>query len=179
MTPASAPARWAGIAPVTKIPGLAIRGMRKSFGPTLVLVTAVATLLTGWVSYAREATATDVVALVSLLWIGGRIAQSALSSEPFLRPEMYGCCRYRTRPSGPVNICDDEPAAGREWVPAFYEAVGAPTPAGSSSDARRPWARGADNHHARTHLAWSPCFPSWRQGFHAIRSGSHASEASR
>ena len=82
-------------------------------------------------------------------------------------------------PSGPVNICDDEPAAGREWVPAFYEAVGAPTPAGSSSDARRPWARGADNHHARTHLAWSPCFPSWRQGFHAIRSGSHASEASR
>ena len=55
----------------------------------LVLVTAVAILLTGWVSYAREATATDVLALVSLLWIGGRIAQSALSSEPFLRPEMF------------------------------------------------------------------------------------------
>jgi ABC-2 type transport system permease protein len=55
----------------------------------LVLVTAVATLLTGWVSYAREATATDVLALVSLLWIGGRIAQSALSGEPFLRPEMF------------------------------------------------------------------------------------------
>ena len=55
----------------------------------LVLVAAVATLLTGWMSYAREATATDVLALVSLLWIGGRIAQSALSGEPFLRPEMF------------------------------------------------------------------------------------------
>ena len=55
----------------------------------LVLVTAIATLLTGWVSYAGEATATDVLALVSLLWIGGRIAQSALSGEPFLRPEMF------------------------------------------------------------------------------------------
>jgi ABC-2 type transport system permease protein len=55
----------------------------------LVLVTAIATLATGWLSYAREATATDVLALVSLLWIGGRIAQSALSGEPFLRPEMF------------------------------------------------------------------------------------------
>lgn len=77
--------------------------MRKSFGPTLVLVTAVATLLTGWVSYAREATATDVVALVSLLWIGGRIAQSALSGEPFLRLEMFSCCRYRTRRHWPIS----------------------------------------------------------------------------
>ena len=42
MTPASAPARWAGIGPVTKVPGLAIRGTRKSFGPTLVLVTGTA-----------------------------------------------------------------------------------------------------------------------------------------
>jgi ABC-2 type transport system permease protein len=55
----------------------------------LVLVTAIATLLTGLLSYAREATATDVLALVSLLWIGGRIAQSALSGEPFLRPEIF------------------------------------------------------------------------------------------
>lgn len=55
----------------------------------LVLATAVATLLTGWVSYPRAATATDVLALVSLLWTGGRIAQSALSGEPFLRPEMF------------------------------------------------------------------------------------------
>jgi ABC-2 type transport system permease protein len=56
---------------------------------TLVLVTAVATLLTGLLSYPRAATATDVLALVSLLWVGGRIAQSALSGEPFLRPEIF------------------------------------------------------------------------------------------
>ena len=84
-----------------------------------------------------------------------------------------------TWPSGPVNICDDEPATGRQWVPAFCQAVGAPTPAASSPGTRQPWARGADNHHARTHLAWSPRFPSWCQGFHAMRSGRHASEASR
>ena len=84
-----------------------------------------------------------------------------------------------TWPSGPVNICDDEPATGRAWVPAFYEAVGAPTMARSSSTARQPWARGADNRHARTHLVCSLRFPSWRQGFHAMRSGSPASEASR
>ena len=56
---------------------------------TLVLVTAVATLLTGLLSYPRAVTATDVLALVSLLWTGGRIAQSALSGEPFLRPEIF------------------------------------------------------------------------------------------
>lgn len=91
----------------------------------------------------------------------------------------YAAVQALTWPSGPVNICDDEPATGRQWVPAFCQALGAPMPARSNSDAREPWARGADNHHARTHLAWSPRFPSWRQGFPAMRSGSPASEASR
>ena len=78
-----------------------------------------------------------------------------------------------TWPSGQVNICDDEPAAGREWVPAFCQAIGAPVPylAGNSPDSREPWARGADNRHARTQLAWSPRYPSWRQGFNAMSSG--------
>jgi nucleoside-diphosphate-sugar epimerase len=73
-----------------------------------------------------------------------------------------------TWPSGPVNVCDDEPAAGREWVPAFCQAVGAPAPARTDPNPRQPWARGADNHHARTHLGWSPRYRSWRQGFPAI-----------
>lgn len=64
-------------------------------------------------------------------------------------------------------------AAGRQWVPAFCQAVGAPVPAVNSSKARAPWARGADNRHARTQLGWSPRYPSWRQGFHAMPS-SHA-----
>lgn len=71
-------------------------------------------------------------------------------------------------PSGPVNICDDEPAAGREWMPSFCRAVGAPGPAGTGAKAREPWARGADNHHARAELGWSPRYPSWRQGFQAM-----------
>ena len=82
-------------------------------------------------------------------------------------------------PSGPVNICDDEPAAGRAWVPAFCQAVGAPMPAATGPGAREPWARGADNRHARTHLGWSPRFPSWRQGFPAMHPASPVSKASR
>ena len=82
-------------------------------------------------------------------------------------------------PSGPVNICDDEPAAGREWVPAFCQAVAAPVPAVNSPQARAPWARGADNRHARTQLAWSPRYPSWRQGFRAMASGSTIADVIR
>jgi nucleoside-diphosphate-sugar epimerase len=67
-----------------------------------------------------------------------------------------------------VNICDDEPASGRDWVPAFCHAVGAAAPAMASPGTREAWARGADNRRARTQLGWSPRFPSWRQGFHAI-----------
>jgi nucleoside-diphosphate-sugar epimerase len=67
-------------------------------------------------------------------------------------------------PTGPANICDDEPAAGYDWVPAFCRAVGAPPP--STSDAERVgWARGADNAHARHSLKWTPRWPSWRTGF--------------
>jgi nucleoside-diphosphate-sugar epimerase len=65
-------------------------------------------------------------------------------------------------PSGPVNVCDDEPAAARDWVPAFCAAVGAPPP--PTRDSRAPWARGADNRRARQ-LGWTPDHPSWRDGF--------------
>lgn len=55
----------------------------------LAVVSAVGTLLLGWVHYAQPAAATDVLALVSALWVGGRLAQCALSGEPFLRPELF------------------------------------------------------------------------------------------
>jgi nucleoside-diphosphate-sugar epimerase len=74
-----------------------------------------------------------------------------------------------TWPVGATNVCDDEPAPGRAWVPAFCRAVGAPPP--SSLDAGHPrtgWARGADNHRARA-LGWTPRYPSWRDGFAALR----------
>lgn len=68
-------------------------------------------------------------------------------------------------PSGAVNVCDDEPAAAREWVPVFCRSVGAGPPSADAGTAREPWARGADNHYARKHLGWSPRHPSWRDGF--------------
>jgi nucleoside-diphosphate-sugar epimerase len=68
---------------------------------------------------------------------------------------------------GAVNVCDDEPAPGREWVSAFCAAVGASPP--PPADPGRPeWARGADNHYARKHLSWVPRYLSWRDGFAAF-----------
>ncbi|MET0136103.1 MAG: NAD(P)-dependent oxidoreductase [Kibdelosporangium sp.] len=66
-------------------------------------------------------------------------------------------------PTGPVNVCDDEPAAGSDWLPLFCESVGAPRPPSSAS--KNAWARGADNHYARKHLDWTPSHPTWRTGF--------------
>jgi nucleoside-diphosphate-sugar epimerase len=71
-------------------------------------------------------------------------------------------------PTGAVNVCDDEPAAGREWVPVFCRAVGAPDPAEAAMAKRHGWARGASNEHARKGLNWTPAYPSWREGFAAL-----------
>jgi nucleoside-diphosphate-sugar epimerase len=67
-------------------------------------------------------------------------------------------------PPGAVNVCDDAPASGHEWVPVFCAAVGAPPPPVSDRP-RAPWARGADNRHARHDLGWAPRHPDWRAGF--------------
>jgi nucleoside-diphosphate-sugar epimerase len=67
-------------------------------------------------------------------------------------------------PTGFVNMCDDVPAAGREWVPAFCRAVGAAEPVVADGE-RHGWARGADNRYARRELNWTPAYPSWREGF--------------
>jgi nucleoside-diphosphate-sugar epimerase len=72
-------------------------------------------------------------------------------------------------PPGAVNVCDNLPAAGREWVPAFGRAVGAPAAPVPASDAERHrWARGASNAYARKVLSWTPAYPSWREGFAAL-----------
>ncbi len=68
-------------------------------------------------------------------------------------------------PTGFVNVCDDVPATGREWLPAFCRAVGAPDPVAAAEDRRHEWARGASNEHARKGLNWTPAYPSWREGF--------------
>lgn len=69
-------------------------------------------------------------------------------------------------PSGTTtHITDDEPAPARTWLPVFCKAVGAPQPAEQPPGVQTPWARGADNHHARRHLGWQPEHESWRVGF--------------
>ncbi|MCX4098656.1 NAD-dependent epimerase/dehydratase family protein [Nocardia sp. alder85J] len=67
-------------------------------------------------------------------------------------------------PSGTVNVVDDEPAPGREWVPVLAAAVGAPAPAPVSG--RAGWERGATNALARS-LGWKPQHAAWRTGFGA------------
>jgi nucleoside-diphosphate-sugar epimerase len=70
-------------------------------------------------------------------------------------------------PTGPVNVCDDEPAAGLDWAPAFCAAVAAPPPPVSDAP-RSPTARGADNTRARTVCGWAPRWATWRDGFAAM-----------
>jgi len=71
-------------------------------------------------------------------------------------------------PTGFVNVCDDEPAASREWVPAFCRAAGVAEPVAAAGGERHGWARGASNEYARKGLNWTPAYPSWREGFAAL-----------
>jgi len=81
----------------------------------------------------------------------------------------------RGRP-GVYNICDDEPAPLREWLPIYAAALGAKPPrrvpallarmvAGATAAQAATAMRGAANGKAREELAWSPRYPSWREGF--------------
>ena len=78
--------------------------------------------------------------------------------------------------SGVYNVCDDEPAPLRDWLPVYAEAVGAKRPlripklvarlvAGQEAVAFTTMLRGASNEKAKRELGWEPAFPSWRQGF--------------
>jgi nucleoside-diphosphate-sugar epimerase len=78
-------------------------------------------------------------------------------------------------PPGLYNIVDDEPAAMREWLPLFAEAVGAKkplrVPVWVARLAAGPMAGmmnalpGASNAKAKRELDWEPRWPSWRTGF--------------
>lgn len=82
-------------------------------------------------------------------------------------------------PAGPVNIVDDEPAAGTVWLPIYARLIGAPTPP-TGSDCGG-WERGATNARARER-GWRPTYPAWRVGFEAAlaaSAGAGSSAASR
>jgi 2-alkyl-3-oxoalkanoate reductase len=77
---------------------------------------------------------------------------------------------------GVYNVADDEPAAGRDWIPVFCAEMGAPGPfrvpgwvaglmAGGFARANLEHGRGVSNSKARAELAWVPSHPSWREGF--------------
>ncbi|KYP79262.1 NAD-dependent epimerase/dehydratase family protein [Ferroacidibacillus organovorans] len=72
-------------------------------------------------------------------------------------------------PTGIVNIVDDEPAAGMDWVPVYAGALGAPLPVVQTE--HEPWERGASNAKARKELDWEPKYPTWKTGLpNSIRS---------
>jgi nucleoside-diphosphate-sugar epimerase len=76
---------------------------------------------------------------------------------------------------GIYNVVDDEPAALRDWLPVYAEAIGAPPPrhvpvwlarlvAGKVAGAVNVQP-GASNAKAKRELGWEPRWSSWRQGF--------------
>lgn len=68
-------------------------------------------------------------------------------------------------PAGPVNIVDDEPAAGTDWLPHYAHLIGAPPP--PTRPGRAAWERGAANALARER-GWRPAHPTWRAGFATV-----------
>ncbi|HEX6471650.1 MAG TPA: NAD(P)-dependent oxidoreductase [Streptosporangiaceae bacterium] len=70
-------------------------------------------------------------------------------------------------PAGPVNVVDDEPATGNEWLPVYSEIIGAPQP----GVARHAAATSRPVSNARAHgLGWKPKYSTWRTGFAEMRS---------
>jgi nucleoside-diphosphate-sugar epimerase len=78
--------------------------------------------------------------------------------------------------SGIYNVCDDDPAPVREWLPELAKALGAPPPrhvplwlarlfSGGFGAMMMTKLRGASNAKAKRELRWTPRWPSWRQGF--------------
>jgi 2-alkyl-3-oxoalkanoate reductase len=86
----------------------------------------------------------------------------------------------RPVPGALLNICDDEPAAVREWLPVLAKAVGAKPPRRVPRFAGRLLgahviqlmcdSRGASNARAKDVLRWAPSVPSWREGFAQLSS---------
>lgn len=81
------------------------------------------------------------------------------------------------KPGAVYNVCDDEPAPVREWLPALAATIGAPPPrhvprwlvrpAGAHLVVLMCEIRGSSNAKVRRELGWEPRWPSWREGFAA------------
>jgi 2-alkyl-3-oxoalkanoate reductase len=80
---------------------------------------------------------------------------------------------------GLYNVCDDEPAPVRIWLPELAAAIGAPAPrhvpawlarlvVGEQGVLMMTDVRGMANAKAKRELDWAPAYPSWRDGFRAL-----------
>ena len=78
-------------------------------------------------------------------------------------------------PTGVFNICDDQPASLKEWLPFYARLVGAPSPRRILALAERvlrnehlafrsTGQRGAYNSKARAQLGFAPAWVTWRDG---------------
>jgi nucleoside-diphosphate-sugar epimerase len=77
---------------------------------------------------------------------------------------------------GIYNVCDDEPAAMRDWLPVLAQALGARRPprvpawvarlvAGPHAVHFATTLRGNDNARFKATFGWAPAHPTWRDGF--------------
>ncbi len=96
---------------------------------------------------------------------GTLVADADISSFVHVEDAARAAVAALDWPSGVVNVCDDEPATGHAWVPAFCAAVDAPAPPSDPAAARHGWARGADNTWLRSALSFELSYPTWRTGF--------------
>ena len=80
--------------------------------------------------------------------------------------------------AGIYNIVDDDPAEVSRWLPALAAAIGAKPPlaipawlgrvlAGESVLSMMTQIQGSSNIKAKSKLAWTPNYASWRDGFTA------------
>ncbi|MEA2385288.1 MAG: hypothetical protein QOH72_5259 [Solirubrobacteraceae bacterium] len=94
----------------------------------------------------------------------------------------------RARDGAIYNVCDDDPAPVREWLPMLARSIGARPPrrfpvwfvrrvAGPAAVAMMTEARGASNAKAKAELGWTPAWPTWREGFAALDGGATRSRA--
>jgi nucleoside-diphosphate-sugar epimerase len=93
---------------------------------------------------------------------GKRPASSGVSSFVHVEDAARAAMLAIDWPAGVVNIVDDEPAAGTEWLPHFAAAIGAPPPPTGEHDGHE---QGVSNRKARQELGWMPLHPTWREGF--------------
>ena len=90
-------------------------------------------------------------------------ADAAISSLVHAHDAAHAALLALQWPNGVVNIVDDDPAPGTEWLPALASSLGAPPPPASAAEPA-DWQRGARNTRARS-WGWVPRYPSWRIGF--------------